>query len=208
MCRVAHRFGKTRGFCCTGPTGTGPVSDSLTRANTVPVTGYPRVSATGSHARRERCVCLAPPVTHFKGKSPLPLPSLTVDHPTPSRPRRLERAVSSLLSRDGPLETALAHVRVILCAHPPPRAVPQGPRRRRLEPPPLPASRCPPRTPPPPPPLPTPPPPAVPARPLPPPPRLRPRPARPPAPPSRPAPGRPRGGRPGPGPRLRRFEPP
>ena len=99
--RVVHGFGQSRGFCHAGPTGTGPVSDLLTRANTVPVTGYMRVSATGSHARRERCVCLAPPVTHFKGKSPLPPPSLTVDHPTPSRPRRLERAVSRGPSQDG-----------------------------------------------------------------------------------------------------------
>ena len=54
--RVVH------GFCHAGPMGTGPVSDLLTCANTVPVTGYPWVSATGSHARREWCVCLALPV--------------------------------------------------------------------------------------------------------------------------------------------------
>ena len=48
--RVVHGFGQTCGFCRTGPAGTGPVSDLLTRANTVPVTGYLWVSATGSHA--------------------------------------------------------------------------------------------------------------------------------------------------------------
>ena len=50
MSRVVHGFGQTRGFCCAGPAGMGPVSDLPTRTNTVPVTGYPQVSATCSHA--------------------------------------------------------------------------------------------------------------------------------------------------------------
>ena len=140
--RVVHGFGRTRGFCRAGPAGTGPVSDLPTRANTVPVTGYPRVSATRSHVRREWFVRLAPPVTHFNGKSPSCSPAPAVSYlsltPAPSCPGCLECAVSSLLSRDGPLETALA----LALARA--RAVPQGhsPRARRLEsPPPLPASR-------------------------------------------------------------------
>jgi len=40
--RVVHGFGRTRGFCRAGPTGTGTVSDFPTRGNTVPVTGNPR----------------------------------------------------------------------------------------------------------------------------------------------------------------------
>src|SRR5882724_8135562 len=56
LTRVAHGFGQTRGFCRAGPTGTGPVLDLPTRANTIPVTGNPRVSATRSHARRGQCV--------------------------------------------------------------------------------------------------------------------------------------------------------
>src|SRR5882724_9333084 len=65
--RVAHRFGRTHGFCCTGPAGTGPVSDLLTCANTVPVMGYPRVSATCSHARHRHVFALHLP-SQFKGK--------------------------------------------------------------------------------------------------------------------------------------------
>ena len=49
VARVAHGFGQTCGFCRAGPTGMGPVSDLPTCANTVPVTGNPRVSATRSH---------------------------------------------------------------------------------------------------------------------------------------------------------------
>ena len=49
--RVAHRFGWTHRFCCMGPTGMGPVLDLLSCANTIPITGNLRVSATCSHAQ-------------------------------------------------------------------------------------------------------------------------------------------------------------
>jgi len=65
--RVVHGFGQTRGFCHVGPMGTGPVSDLPTCANTVPVAGYPQVSATRSHARRGRVFALRLP-SQFKGK--------------------------------------------------------------------------------------------------------------------------------------------
>ena len=65
--RVVHRLGQTHGFCRVGPMGTGPVSDLPTRANTVPVVGYPQVSATRSHAQCG-CVFALHLPSQFKGK--------------------------------------------------------------------------------------------------------------------------------------------
>jgi len=96
--RGSSWFGQTCGFCHAGPVGTGPVSDLPTHANTVPVTGYPRVSATHSHARRGRCLpyaCLhSSKVSDLP--SPLPPPSLTNLLPRAHLP---PRAVSLAPSR-------------------------------------------------------------------------------------------------------------
>src|SRR5882724_5955587 len=77
--------------------GMGMVSDLPTHANTVPVTGYPQVSATHSHTRtHEWCVSFAPPLTQFNGKSVTNSPAPAFTHPLPPH------AVSPALSQASP----------------------------------------------------------------------------------------------------------
>jgi len=55
-----------------------------TCANTIPVTGYPQVSATHSHTRtHEWCVSFALPLTQFNGKSVTNSPAPAFTHPLP-----------------------------------------------------------------------------------------------------------------------------
>ena len=68
--RVVHGFGQTHGFCCVGLAGMGPVSDLLTHANTIPIMGYPQVSATRSHTRTHGWLYLPCATSHtYQGKS-------------------------------------------------------------------------------------------------------------------------------------------